>query len=352
MSMNQARLTTYNVGQSLDDIMNLDPRGYGVCRILYAATAARAGQPVSTLFAGKLLRLLGEGSLVHVITGFVLPPHNHAETDGIIGAVLFARAVAFGTLAKTALIVPDECVEAARSIAASVGLHSYDSIEDTMKYSYSVAIVPFTKDAAKADEQAKAIFAVHKPSCVFATEAAGANARGVYHNAGGVDVTNLEAKSDALFRLARSEGVPTFAIGDLGNEMGMGAIGEHVNKYIPRASENMDEASILAGTSADTLLSATVSDWGMNAVIAAMAYLTENPAILHGDDIQAEAIKTAARCGMVNMYGDLSPAIDGFDLDFNVSILHLMRKVVESALSLKVKCKTWFDLVIEKGFFA
>ena len=35
--MTQEELTIENIGQDLDDLMNLDPRGYGVCRILYKA---------------------------------------------------------------------------------------------------------------------------------------------------------------------------------------------------------------------------------------------------------------------------------------------------------------------------
>ena len=32
--MNKTELTKLNVGYNLDWLMNLDPRGYGVCRIL------------------------------------------------------------------------------------------------------------------------------------------------------------------------------------------------------------------------------------------------------------------------------------------------------------------------------
>ena len=35
--MTQKELTVLNLGQSLDDLANLDPRGYGVCKILHSA---------------------------------------------------------------------------------------------------------------------------------------------------------------------------------------------------------------------------------------------------------------------------------------------------------------------------
>ena len=34
--MTQKELTDLNIGENLDALANLDPRGYGVCRILYA----------------------------------------------------------------------------------------------------------------------------------------------------------------------------------------------------------------------------------------------------------------------------------------------------------------------------
>ena len=36
--MDQKALTDLNIGENLDNLANLDPRGYGVCRILYKAS--------------------------------------------------------------------------------------------------------------------------------------------------------------------------------------------------------------------------------------------------------------------------------------------------------------------------
>ena len=45
--MTREELAEWNVGTNLDQLMNLDPRGYGVCRILYEGARAFAGEPVS-----------------------------------------------------------------------------------------------------------------------------------------------------------------------------------------------------------------------------------------------------------------------------------------------------------------
>lgn len=346
--MTQKELTERNVGQNLDDIMCMDPRGYGVCRILYVGARAYAGEPVSVKFAKELQNAVNEGGVVYIITGFVLPPHRHAETDGIIGATLFARALAVGLGARPVLIVPEECVDAAFKIAPAVGLHAYGTIEEAVKYPYSMGVLQFPRDMDKADARADEILAMARPAAILATEAAAANYLGVYHNALGVDVTDMEAKTDVLFKAAQKAGIPTFAIGDLGNEIGMGAIAGHIEMWIPRASKNLKEQCILADTAADTILTATVSDWGMNAVIAALAFLKGNLDILHSDEMQKDAIVAASRAGMVNMYGDLNPAIDGFDVDLNVTILHMMRRLIEYALKLRETCKPWFDIILKE----
>ena len=52
--MTQQELTLRNLGQSLDDLANLDPRGYGVCKILYDASRKYTGSPTSMNAARKL----------------------------------------------------------------------------------------------------------------------------------------------------------------------------------------------------------------------------------------------------------------------------------------------------------
>ena len=52
--MTQQELTLHNLGQSLDDLANLDPRGYGVCKILYDASRKYTGSPTSMNAARKL----------------------------------------------------------------------------------------------------------------------------------------------------------------------------------------------------------------------------------------------------------------------------------------------------------
>ena len=60
--MTRDELEKRNVGENLDALMNLDPRGYGVCRILYAGSRAFTGEPL-TMHAAQVLYDL---SLIHI----------------------------------------------------------------------------------------------------------------------------------------------------------------------------------------------------------------------------------------------------------------------------------------------
>ena len=350
--MTQYELTKLNIGQDLDDLMNLDPRGYGVCRILYQAARAYTGKPLSIHFAEKLLDCVREGDFVYILTGFVLLPFKKAEMDGIIGAVLLARALTqIG--AKPVLVMPEETKYAAEKLATAAGIHFYDSIEEAANLPLAMAAVTFTKEKSQAVRQSEDLLAKALPTAVIAIESPGANEYGIYHNATGLNVTDIEAKSDVLFEILKAKGIPTFAIGDLGNETGMATLKEHLMTYIPYTTgcQCGCMGGIAAETAAQTIVTATVSNWGADAVIAAMAFIRGNLNIMHTAEMEKEMIITASRAGMIDMYGDLIPAVDGMELNINVSIAYLMRSCVQNSLMLQQKCKHWFDKVIEKGFF-
>lgn len=356
--MTQHKLTEYNVGRDLDELMNLDPRGYGVCRILYSAAREYTGSNLSMNFAKKLLDTVKEGDLVYIISGFRLLPAGHPETDGIIGSMLLCRTLVKMGI-KPVLVVPEQCIEACRHMAPVCGVHFYTDIASVIEYPFSVSAVTFPTDINEARARTDELFAQGTPKAVIAIEAPGGNELGVYHNATGLDITHLEAKADILFDTAKEMGIPTFAIGDLGNEMGMGTLRPHLEKYIPYAQKGEGASTcrcgcnggIAARTAADTILTATVSDWGTYAVCAAIAFFRKDPDLMHTPETEKEIVTVASRCGMIDMYGWLVPAIDGMDMSILTSIVSLMRSCVTNALSLKETCKTWFDKTLELGYF-
>lgn len=353
--MTRDELECRNVGENLDALMTLDPRGYGVCRILYAGARAFAGGPVAMHAAEALCGRVKQGDVVYIVVGFVLLPHQVPEMDGSVSAILLARALVLAFDAKPVIVCPPDSVEAFSRCANVVGLHSYQDLATALRLPLSVGIVPFTKDRAAAAGQARRLLVSCPPAAAVAVEASGANARGVYHNAAGQDISGLQAKSDVLWGALRARGVLTIAIGDLGNEIGMGAIGPHIQKYVPFTAEGECSCGcgggILSATGADCIVTATCSDWGCYALMAALAYRKRDMNILHREEMESEVMRVLSRNGMIDMTGSLLPGVDGFDTRMNVGVVSLMRQCTAYAVRRSHESERWFGPVLAKGFF-
>lgn len=353
--MIQRELTLLNLGQSLDDIANIDPRGYGVCKILYRASREYTGKPISMNAAQKLVETVKENDYVFILTGFVLDIFKKAEMDGIIGSMLLCRALVKALGAKPVIICPEDNYFAVENMANCIGLHIFDDLDELREVPFSMGVVCFTKDSERAEEQADKIIDKVMPSAVVSIECPGANINGVYHNAAGCNVSVLEAKQDILFEKLQKLGVLNISIGDLGNEIGMGAIEHTLKKYIPYAGTGQCVCGcgggIAAKTKADNIITSTISDWGCYALIAAMSYLVNDIDVMHTAEMEKQIVEKASDCGMIDMYGWLVPAIDGIGLEINMPIVALMREIVKSTMNLRETCKPLFEKINELGFF-
>ena len=166
--MNIRELAEYNVGENLDQIMNLDPRGYGVCRILYAGSRSYTGEATTMHCARELGRLLKPGDVVFLITGFILRPHKQPETDGSVSTVLLARGLIQAYGVTPVIICPEENKPAFANMVREAGLHLYDGISEAAELPLSVGIVAFTKDKDRAFFQAEQLLAEGNPKgCDF-----------------------------------------------------------------------------------------------------------------------------------------------------------------------------------------
>lgn len=353
--MTRDELEKRNVGENLDALMCLDPRGYGVCRILYAGSRAKVGEPIAMHAADALCAAIKQGDLVYILVGFVLLPHKVPEMDGSVSAMLLARALVLAFGAKPVLICPEDSVEAFKKCANVVGLHCYEDLDTVKELPLSMGVVAFTKDIAAAAAQAKELADRYTPAAVISVEACGGNSKGVYHNAVGKNVTDLEAKSDVLWNELLSRGITNVAIGDLGNEIGMGTLAGHIKKYVPFTAPGECQCGcgggILAATQTDNIITATCSDWGAYALIAALAYLKKDMNILHHEEMEGEVMRVLSRNGMIDMTGSLLPGVDGFDTRMNVSIAGLMRQCTAYAVRYSHNSDQWFGPVLEKHFF-
>ncbi len=352
--MTRQELTEWNVGENLDQLMNLDPRGYGVDRILYEGSRAYTGKPLTMNGAEWLVEHMKEKDPVYIITGFVLTPFMQAETDGAVGAVLLARALILAFGAKPVIVCPKEAEEAILCCGKTAGLNCFKNIDEAMEKDFSIGILSFTKRKEEAKAQAEDLIKCHGlPAAVIAIEAPGANEKGEYHNAAGENVTALEAKSDVLFYMLCEKGVMSLAIGDLGNEIGMGTIGDHIRKRIPYTDRGecrcRCKGGILAASKADHIITATTSDWGCYGLMGALTYLKRNMDIMQTPELEEEIIRTACENGLIDMNGPKAQGIDGFDVEMNVNVVRLMRSCLEYAIRYEGTGEHWFDGVIKKN---
>ncbi len=351
--MDKRELTLLNIGENLDSLMNLDPRGYGVCRILYDGSRKYTGEPTSTHAAKGLVKNVKAGEKVYILTGFILLPWEEAETDGIISSTMLARFLirAFG--AKPVMIVPEQCTKAVIAMSKVLGFYvttDIDNIGDN-----EACIVEFTKSMDEAPVQADEILSHGLPCAVISNEAPGRNKNGYYHNAVGVNTTDVEAKYDVLFKKCQDLGIYNLSIGDLGNEIGMAAIEEHIREYIPYAEEGGCKAGtgfgILADSAADNIITATCSDWGCNALMAATAFLLGDTELFHTQQEQSVAMDAAAQAGMLDMYGEARPFIDGIGKNINLPMVSMMKALIEYPPTVEDKTQAWFENTLKKGFF-
>ena len=214
-----------------------------VGRNIAAMCAAAAGglQAVAGVLADAAEVRLG------VITGFYVPRGSPpaAETDGPVGvALLLCGLRAAGIPCRVATDPP--CAAACTTALAAAGL----------------ADVPVDQ-AAVADIIAtwRAAGITH----VLSVERCGLAADGVPRNLHGEDVSAMTAPLDQVFLAGPWV---RLAIGDGGNEIGMGSLSAEVI-----AASVRNGGRIACRTAADHLIVAGVSNWGAWGLLAALAVL-------------------------------------------------------------------------------
>ena len=222
--------------------------------------------------------------VVGVITGFYVPRATPpaAETDGPIGAALLLRALsAAGIRCRLATDEPCRATCAAALVGAGIG----DLLMD-------VAALGAPLDPLVAAWTAAGV------THALAIERCGLGADGRPRNLRGVDIGAFTAPLDHLFL-----GGPwtRLAIGDGGNEIGMGAL--------PRALIAKDIAhgeAIACATAADHLLVAGVSNWGAWGLIAALAVIRPD-----WRDAMLEALDPVRDRAIIEHAVRHGPAVDG-----------------------------------------
>lgn len=217
---------------------------------------------------------------VGIITGFYVPKGSPpaAETDGPVGAALLLRGLTDAGI-PCRLATDALCAPACAASLRAAGLADMPLDQGPV-------------DASSAAWQAAGI------THVLAIERCGPSADGIPRNLRGEDVSDVTAPLDRLY-LAGSW--TRLAIGDGGNEIGMGSLPASV---IAGSVKNGER--IACRTPADHLIVAGVSNWGAWGLLAALALLRADwrAALLGALDPDLDAAVLAATV-------EHGPAVDG-----------------------------------------
>lgn len=322
------------VGNAIDKLITIDIRGRGVIDYLYEATKALSQAPLTLKTAEEIAKVAIPGSTALIMTGFRMPPHNIQETDGPPGAASIARALSLALKVKPVMLT--EPVKKSLKIleAAALGYSlNVVGLERLLKEELkaSISILGFTIDEKEAYKKAKELLDQVKPSLLIAIEKAGRNFKKEYHTMGGLNITKTHSKVEAIIKEARKRGILTISIGDGGNEVGMGLIADTVRKYIPHGEicKCPCRGGIVAESKVDSLIVASISNWGGYGLAAMLAILTNRREAMHGPEEEEKALNLITREGALDSVSYLTePSVDGVSLSSHLAVVSLLKEMV------------------------
>jgi hypothetical protein len=227
---------------------------------------------------------------VLIATGF--PVGGHFETDGPVGAIALYRVL-------------EELGYDSRFVCAPPLL-------DILSPGFRVTPFPIAEERESL-RRAEDILESVKPSLILSIERAGVSADGRYYNMRGRDISRETARIDSLFHLCKC---PTVAVGDGGNEIGMGNI-----------SQALTELPIIPSvTAADELVIATVSNWGAYGIIRCLEILLKRS--LFGLVDRKEIYDFLFSRGAVDgVTGRIERSEDGFSWEVGEDIIRRLGEV-------------------------
>ncbi len=173
----------------------------------------------------------------NVLIGTGFPVVETFETDGPVGAIALYRVLE--QIGATPTIVCGRPISAA--LAARYRVHEIR-----------------VGDHGAREQEARDALARFKPDAILSIERPGQAADGGYYNMRGESISRFTACFDTFMTLCDC---PTIAIGDGGNEIGMGKVAAALRKLdiVPSV------------TSCDELIVADVSNWGAYGLIALLS---------------------------------------------------------------------------------
>ena len=282
--------------KKLDEAMRYDPGNRGLL----------ANAPANPL--DRLQEALTDIKGVVILTGFPvrLGLHNFTgETDGPLGAANLAFA--FESIGVPVWLLTDE--EAYWVVNAAVTRRG-------------CKCRPLMLPKYEADEFIAAQLDAIKPSHVLTIERPGKARDGHYHNMRGGIIDAMFVDASSIIEAARERGITTISIGDGGNEIGMGALAETIEKYVSHGE------AICAREVADIALISGVSNWwgwGVSALLSRMYGIN----LLPSDDMERGMLHEMVLAGSVDgCTKKPEETVDNLPMEVHLGVLSNVRSAM------------------------
>lgn len=340
-SIRQEKLSEV-IGEGLDRLSTIDFHGRGIVAPIYnAARKACGGFPLTYSFAKALIERAEQKRAAVVATGFMIRRAMQPETDGLTGSAYLARVMSDGLGLVPMLMCEEEAGRAARACFEAAGLVMADVSafeEDRCPLgAYLYNPLPSGEGAQESEDFKKAASLLKRANpCIFMTiERSGMNEKGVPHTTFGMSTADINAPMDAVMEIMKQRGIPTFAVGDMGNELGMGKVKDVVEKITPFGSRcNCGcGAGVAAVMQADYTMMGSISDDACYAIGASVAQQLGRIDLLPDPEVMRAILVAAVTNGAVDgLTAQSELSIDMLPWKEHERLIGLIRAQVESSL--------------------
>jgi hypothetical protein len=230
-----------------------------------------------------------------ILIGTGFPVAGTYETDGPVGAIALYRAIE--TLGGLPILVCGAPL--AGALNADYRVH---------KITVGAPIISAQKAQSALNE--------YQPSLVISIERPGMAADGHYYNMRGENISTQCASFDYFLTLAKC---PTIAIGDGGNEIGMGNVTE------PLLALNI----IPSATCCDELLIADVSNWGAHGLICMLSIITDQDLLQYWNNLSVLEY-LSARGSVDGVTRDNTLTEDSLGADITDDVIENLRNIFKN----------------------
>ena len=235
-----------------------------------------------------------EPGVIFLTTGFYVA--GYPETDGPAGTVVLAKALK--KLGWEPVIVTDSAYAVLFTIR-------------------NIAVVPVDVDFTRDDF--RNIITRYRPVGMISVERCGINVRDDYENMRGESIREHNSPIDLLFELAPEYSIRTVAVGDGGNEIGMGCMADVIQKEL---------SLVPCRVTVDRLVIASVSNWGAYGITAYLSILSGLPLLMSFSDIYSYISQTVEIGSVDGVTHERVPHVDGFGEDIEKEIVDALHAEV------------------------